>query len=242
MNTAMILCAGYGTRLEKYTKRTPKPMLQISGKPLLEYTIEHLARYDIRNIIINLNYLADQITSYFEDGNKWGVKITYSYERSLLGTAGAVKNVEYYLKDINDFLVIYGDVICDENYENFINFHRSKKGAVASIIVHKRMGSNSIVEIDSENRIIKFIERPDKDMDGMKHNWVNSGIYSFNKSILEYIPSGVFCDFPRDIFPELVSEGHLYGYELKGYRCSVDSPERYIKVQNDLARKVFSWH
>lgn len=240
MNTAMILCAGFGTRLKEYTKNIPKPMIQLSGKPLLEYTIKHLLKYGINNIIINLHYLADEITSYFKDGSKWGVKIVYSYEKIPLGTAGAVKNVESILKKIDDFLVLYGDVICNENYRDFIKFHKSKKDAIASIILHKRDRSNSIVKMDNKSKIINFIERPDGEIKNKKQNWVNSGLYCFNKRILKYIPQKVFCDFPKDIFPALVSEGCLYGYELKGYRCSIDSPERYIKIQNDFKKKVFN--
>ena len=239
MNTAMILCAGFGTRLKKYTKKIPKPMLRLSGKPLLEHTIIHLSNYGICNIIINLHYFADEIISYFKDGSKWGIKITYSYEETPLGTAGAVKNVENNLTGIDDFLVLYGDVICNENYKDFIKFHKSKKDAVASIILHKRNRSNSIVEMDNKSMIIRFIERPDKEIKNKNQNWVNSGLYSFNKKILNYIPQKVFCDFPKDIFPILVSEGCLYGYELKGYRCSIDSPKRYIKVQNDFKKKIF---
>lgn len=239
MNTAMILCAGYGTRLKKFTKEIPKPMIRLSGKPLLEYTIEHLSKYGINNIIINLHFLADEIMSYFKDGNKWGVEIVYSFEKTLLGTAGAVKNVENHLKGIDDFLVLYGDVICNENYKDFIKFHRSKRDAVASIIMHKRNRSNSIVEINDENKITKFIERPEQETGNKKQNWVNSGLYSFNKKILKYIPAKQVCDFPRDIFPVLVSEGCLYGYELKSYRCSIDTPERYEKAQNDIIKKIF---
>lgn len=240
MSSAVILCAGYGTRLKEHTKQTPKPMLLLSGKPILEYTIRHLAKLDINNIFINLHYRGNQIKSYFKDGNKWGVNISYRWEKTILGTAGAVKNMEDYLKDLDIFLVLYGDVICNEDYRKFIGFHRSKRGAAASIIIHKRQKSNSIVKIDRTNMITDFIERPDQqeDTDGVSY-WVNSGLYVFDKKILEYIPSGQYCDFPRDIFPKLVSEKCIYGYPLKNYRCSIDSPDRYKQAQNDLGKKYF---
>ena len=101
------------------------------------------------------------------------------------------------------------------------------------MIMHKRNRSNSIVEINDESKITKFIERPDQEIGNTKQNWVNSGLYSFSKKILKYIPAKQFCDFPRDIFPVLVSRGCLYGYKLKGYRCSIDTPARYEKAQND---------
>jgi mannose-1-phosphate guanylyltransferase len=232
MKTAMILCAGFGTRLKGYTLQTPKPMLPIQGKPVLEHTIQHLAGLDIKNIIINLHYLADQITSYFGDGKKWGVTITYSYENRPLGTAGAIKNVEHLLRNTPDFFVLYGDVICNENYSRLYDFHIQTKG-LGTIIVHKRRKSNSIVEINSKKRVIRFLERP-KQNSRKGYHWVNSGLYILKNEILDIIPAASYCDFPGDIFPLLVNQNQLYAYFLTGYRCAIDSPARYKQVQADF--------
>ena len=239
MLKAMILCAGYGTRLKEYTKDLPKPMLPISGKPMLEYTIKHLASLGITNLIINLHYLADKIVSYFQDGKKWGVKIKYSYEEKPFGTAGAVKKAENLLQKTENFFLLYGDTICNENYQNLLNSHKNKSEAIATIILHKRIKSNSIVEIDKENKITKFIERPQEKGNHNKEHWVNSGLYCFNKEILEYIPEAVYSDFPKDIFPKLIASSRLYGYPLKGYRQAIDSPDRYFLVQKDFKKKSF---
>ncbi len=237
MNAAMILCAGFGTRLHEYTKNIPKPMLPLSGKPLLEYTIEHLSRLGITKIVINLHYLPEKITSYFQDGSKWNVEIKYSYEKKPVGTAGAVKKAGGILKIFGDFIVLYGDVICNQNYIDLLEFHKSKPNAVASIILHQRTRSNSVVEMNSNNLIVRFIERPKSEVKDKKQNWVNSGLYCFNRKILDYIPKKVISDFPGDIFPTLVAERTLYGYPVKGYRCAVDSPERYKILQNDFKKK-----
>ncbi|MCP4130490.1 MAG: nucleotidyltransferase family protein [bacterium] len=237
MNTAMILCAGFGTRMKDYTKETPKVMLPIDGKPILEYTINHLAKLGINNIIINLHYFPDQITSYFSDGKKFGVNITYSYEEEPLGTAGAIKKVEKSLTGEDDFLLLYGDIVCNQDYYKLYEFHRTNPGAIATIILHERNKSNSIVEMDINNKITRFIERPDYEVTDKKQNWVNSGLYCLNRKILDIIPENRFYDFPRNIFTKIYSEGSLFGYPLNGYRCAIDSPERYSKVQNDFSKE-----
>jgi len=239
LSAAMILCAGFGTRMQDFTKNLPKPMLRIGQKPLLEYTISHLAKSGISNIIINLHYLPEKIISYFESGRKWGVNIAYSREDTPLGTAGAVKKAGKFLNDYDDFLVLYGDIVCTQDYIKLYDFHKSRPNAVASIIVHERAKSNSVVEMDNENKIVRFIERPEKEVTDKKQNWVNSGLYCFSKKILEYIPKNEFSDFPKNIFSTLVSEGSLYAYPLDGYRCAIDSPERYEKVCNDNVNGAF---
>lgn len=239
LSAAMILCAGFGTRMQDFTKDLPKPMLPIGGKPLLEYTITHLARSGINNIVINLHYLPEKITSYFGDGSRWGVKINYSPEDKPLGTAGAVKKAEGLLRGFDDFLVLYGDIVCCQDYLKLFEFHGSRPAAKASIILHERSKSNSVVEIDGENKITRFIERPEKEVADKKQNWVNSGLYCFGRKIIEYIPENEYCDFPKDIFSRLVCEGALYGYPLESYRCAIDSPERYEKVCNDFLNGAF---
>lgn len=239
LSAAMILCAGFGTRMQDFTRNLPKPMLLVGGKPLLEHTINHLASLGITDLIINLHYLPEKITSYFGDGSRWGVNITYSPEEKPLGTAGAVKKAEKTLAAFEDFLVLYGDIVCTQDYLRLYAFHRSKPGAKASIILHERAKSNSVVEMDGANRITRFVERPEKEVADKKQNWVNSGLYCFNKAILDHIPAGGFSDFPKDIFPCLLAEGTLYGYPLEGYRCAVDSPERYEKAKNDFISGAF---
>ncbi len=233
MNYVMLLCAGFGKRLKCETLKCPKPMLRVNKKPILEYTINHLAKLNLRNIIINLHYMPEKISSYFGDGSSFGVNIIYSYEETPLGTAGGLKNAESYFKNAKNILVIYGDVICFEDYRKFILF-RESKNATAVILIHEREHSNSIVEIDTTNKITRFIERPTKEITDKKQNWVNSGVYCFNQQIFSKIPKSTFSDFPKDIFPKLIKEDSIYGYPLNAYRCSIDTEERYGKVQIDL--------
>ena len=237
IDTAMILCAGFGTRLNELTKTLPKPMLAISGKPILEYSIKHLINLGIKKIVINLHYLHETITDHFGDGTKFGVKIIYSYEEKPLGTAGALKKVKNVLYNTKDFFVLYGDIFTNENFIDLYNYHISKENSVGTIVLHKRINSNSIVEMDENNKIIKFLERPDNTITENNDNWVNSGLYCFNENIFDFIPENMYYDFPKDVFPEMVSRNILYGYPIKNYRCAIDSEERYYKAQSDYIKK-----
>lgn len=231
---ALVLCAGYGTRLGNLTHETPKPMLDLCGRPMLEYIVSHLANHGIKDIAINLHFKPEQIENYFGSGENFGVRIHYSPEPSLLGTAGGAKNLEPFLSDTESFLVQYGDIVTDENLTEMIKKHQ-ESDALVTMLLHQRQKSNSIVQMDSSNRITQFLERPDESayQEG-KLYWVNSAIYLCRRDVFNHIPADVECDFPRDIFPSLVTTGKVFGWPLRGYRCAVDSAGRLDTVRTDI--------
>lgn len=231
---AMILTAGYGTRLGDLTKDMPKPMLPIEGKPMLEYIIRHLVACGFAEIALNLHFKPETIRSYFGDGSRLGASIVYSYEPELLGTAGGVKQMSHFLGKDNDFLVQYGDVVTDQNMKALIDFHHERK-ALATLLIHQRIRSNSIVVLDSTSRIVNFLERPTEDeRRGIDSPWVNSGIAILNSEILTHIPDGA-SDLPRNVYSKLLDIGRLYGFPLTGYRCAVDSSERLEKLRTAIS-------
>lgn len=232
---AMILSAGYGTRLGSLTQQMPKPMLSLQGQPLLEYIISHLARHNFNQIAINLHFMPEVIQNYFGDGSRWGVELVYSYEPELLGTAGGVKKMASFLGSAELFLVHYGDILTDQDFTAMLHFHRQRQ-AQATLLVHQRVNSNSVVSLDEQGRVIGFLERPSEEVRrNVSSPWVNSGIYLCDPQLLAEIPTGVACDLPRDIFPKLMAHKALYGYPLSGYRCAIDSPERLAEAQAALA-------
>jgi NDP-sugar pyrophosphorylase family protein len=223
---AMVLCAGYGMRLGDLTHEVPKPMLLLEGRPLLEHIIANLSRQGFREIGVNLHFLPGCITSYFGDGSRWNVQIRYSHEPQLLGTAGALAKMADFLAQENCFLVHYGDVLTNQDFSPMIELHRSRKAKV-TLLVHERKGSNSVVDMDAEGRVVGFLERPsDEARRRSDSSWVNSGVSYCSSEVLQVIPTGFPSDIPRDILPKLVSEGRVYGFPLSGYRCAIDSPER----------------
>lgn len=227
---AMVLAAGYGTRLGDITRRTPKPMLRLAERPVLEYILRNLAVHGFRDIAINLHFMPEIIEGYFGDGSSQNVRLTYSYEAELLGTAGGVKKMEAYLGAGEAFLVHYGDVVSDQDLTAMLGFHR-RKNALATLLVHRRARSNSIVDLDDQGRIVELLERPSSRQPRSRATWVNSGICVCAPEILDEIPAGVFSDLPRDVFSRLFDTGRLYGFHLTGYRCAVDSPERLAEAR-----------
>lgn len=228
---ALVLCAGYGTRLGDLTREMPKPMLPICGEPLLAYTLRYLAHYGFNQVAINLHFKPEVIRDYFCDGSIFGVRLHYSYEDTLLGTAGAVKNLEVFFSDVDDFLVVYGDLLVDQDLMALVDFHRSKR-ASATLLLHQRIGSNSLVRIDKTNRITGFVERPtEAERQAVLYPWVNSGLQVLNRRLLAYIPVARSADLPRDVYIPLVDREPIYGFPLTGYRCAVDSPARYAEAQ-----------
>ena len=232
---AMVLCAGHGTRLGDLTREIPKPMLPIQGKPLLEYTLFYLARHGFDQVVINLHFMPGKIQGYFEDGRRLGIRITYSYEETLLGTAGGPKKAAHILSQADSFLLLYGDLLIDHDLSAMMAFHRERQ-TMATLLLHQRHRSNSLVAMDEANRIVAFIERPTEEQRALNPlPWVNSGVYVLKSDILDRILPDTPCDFPRDIFPDLVVSEPCYGFPLSGYRCAIDSPSRYEEAQAAVA-------
>lgn len=233
---AMILCAGYGTRLGGLTEATPKPMLRLADRPLLEHLVCHLVRQQFDRIMINLHFRPEAIRDYFGDGSRWGGQIEYSYEPELLGTAGAVKKVGAFFSGEEAFLVQYGDVLTDQDFRAMSRFHRERR-ALATLLVHRRAGSNSVVEMDSSGCIVRFLERPTPDQRRLSaSDWVFSGVTICNPELLEAVPAGEFCDLPRDVFTKLAATERLFGFALTGWRCAVDSPERLAEARDAVSQ------
>jgi NDP-sugar pyrophosphorylase family protein len=249
MMKAIVLAAGKGERLRRVVKDVPKPMIKINGKPILEHNIELLRSYDIADIYINLHYLPDVIRNYFNNGKKWDVNITYSYEPKILGTAGGVRKIandcwklevggknpkgENSLKplpsNLQPFLVIYGDNYYNYNLAEIIKFHNEKKG-LGTIGVYEKedVSQSGIVEMNNNNKIIRFIEKP-KPYEIVSH-LVNTGIYICEPDVISYIPEG-FSDFGKDILPFIIKREKVYGYVLKGRLIAIDTPELLRAVQ-----------
>ncbi len=238
----MVLCAGYGTRLGDLTREIPKPMLRLGRRPMLEYILCHLRRHGFDQIGLNLHFMPEAIRGYFGDGSRWGLRIEYSHEPQLLGTAGGTKKMEPFLRQADarsPFLVHYGDVITNHDFTAMLEFHRQKE-TMATLLVHKRARSNSVVSIDATGRIERFLERPSEAERGaVTSSWVFSGIAICEPELLDLVPAITPCDFPRDVFVPLAGTGRLFACPLTGKRCAVDSPQRMDEARRGAAAGDF---
>lgn len=226
---SVILSAGLGTRMQQAFPGIPKVMLPIGGKPLLEHHILHLKKFGFDEIFINLHYLPEKIKNYFGDGKKFGVKIIYSYEPKILGTAGALINFKKNLSDT--FAVIYGDVFTVLNFAKMLAFHKNKKSQ-ATLLVHQtdHPQDSDLVKINKAGRILKFYlkphQKPVKDA-----NLSSAAIYILEPGILKFLPKKLPADFLHDFFPQILEKFKLYGYVSREYTKDIGTPERYEKIK-----------
>jgi NDP-sugar pyrophosphorylase family protein len=221
------------------TFSTPKPLLPIGYQPLLEYQIEYLKRYEFDRIILAIGFLQEQIVRYLDE-HRLGIRLRYSFEKEPLDTGGAIKNAELMIN--SDFLVLNGDVIfSDLDLDKLIYAHK-KSNSMATIVLAKsktptRFGA---VELDGENRVVSFVEKPRKPHSG--ETWVNAGVYVIRPSIFSKIAKGKRASFELDVIPKLMREGTIFGYHHEGYWADVGTPEDYLRVQKDLLTGVFRPH
>ena len=236
---AMVLCAGYGTRLGDLTREIPKPMLPLGDRPMLEYILCHLKRHGFDEVAVNLHFMPEVIQDYFADGARWGLRLTYSHEPQLLGTAGGTKKMESFFQGDGPFLVHYGDVVTNQDFTAMLRFHR-QRAALATLLVHRRAKSNSALSVDAAGRIERFLERPSEaQRSTVAGAWVFSGIAICQPELLDMIPAETFCDFPRDVFVPLAATRRLFAFPLSGQRVAVDSPQRLAEARQAVAEGLF---
>ena len=233
---ALIMAAGYGTRLEPLTLAVPKPMVPIVNLPTMLHNIELLKRYGFRDIVANIHYHPEQIENFFGDGSDFGVNLSYSFEEKLLGTAGGVRRMAVDVAEIDEtFLVLSSDALTDINLKRIVRFHKKKKAlmtiALAKVVDVSQFG---VVIQDEEGKITGFQEKPK--VEDAKSNLVNAGIYVIEPEVLKMMPEG-FYDFGKELFPKLVSEGAaLYGYPMVEYWSDVGGLGKYFQSSYDAMK------
>ena len=212
---AMILAAGKGTRVRPITYTTPKPMIPILQKPVMEFLLELLKQHGFTEIMVNVSHLAHEIENYFRDGQRFGVQIAYSFEGSIVdgelvgsavGSAGGMRRIQDFSPFFDDtFIVLCGDALIDLDLTEAVRQHR-EKGSIATIITksvsREEVSSYGIVVTDETGRIKAFQEKP-KVEEALSTN-ISTGIYIFEPEIFKYIPSGVEYDIGGELFPKLV--------------------------------------
>jgi NDP-sugar pyrophosphorylase family protein len=226
---AVILAGGLGTRLRPYTTVLPKPLMPIGESPILELIIRQLKARGFDEITLAVGHLAELIMAFFNDGSKYGININYSREEKKLGTAGGLGLLKDKLDD--DFLVMNGDVLTSLDFSEFLTFHK-RSGSKATIALNRRYVDIDfgVVELDSDQKLKGYIEKPRIDY------LVSMGVYAFDQSVLEYIPSNEYLDIP-DLMKRLLAEGEtVNGYIHEGYWLDIGRPDDYDKANNDKER------
>ncbi|HXC62365.1 MAG TPA: NDP-sugar synthase [Nitrospiria bacterium] len=230
---AIVLAAGFGTRLRPLTNNTPKPLLPVGDRPLIQYNLQLLKKYGITEVAINLHYHGEKIREALGDGRQLGMQILYSEEPEILGTGGGMKKAARFLSD-GTFLAINGDILVDINLDKVVEFHRLKKAAATMVLREDpQVDTYGAIELDSEDRIRRFLGRPV--WQGKKLSpYMFTGIHVLEPRILEYIPSHGFSPITDAYVAMLKKNEGLFGYLMKGYWRDLGTPESYQQAKTEI--------
>lgn len=230
-----ILAGGKGTRLKDRSGHLPKPMVPILGKPVLEHQIELCKRFGFSRISLLVHHQAETIKSYFGDGSRWGVELTYVDEDEPRGTAGALADALNFIDD--EFLVLYADTYADIDLRKFWQESRKHTDAAGSLLLHPNdhPHDSDLVEIDVNGRVLGI--RPYPHQDGIYYrNLVNAALYYLKKAdISSFVPSSGKFDLAKDTFPKMISAGLKFqSYVTPEYIKDMGTPDRLDKVERDI--------
>ncbi len=231
---AFVLCGGKGTRLRPYTYSIPKPMLRLGKRPILQFVVGNLASSGIKDLILTVGYLKEQITDYFGDGRKFGAKISYLEEREEMNTAGSILPGKGLID--STFVVVMGDHLSMVDLEKMVKHHK-KKGAMATIGL-KEQGvplEYGIAEINGEGFITGFKEKP------ILRNYVNTAIYVFEPEIYKFISPK--DDFAKNVFPKLLAAKEpINSHIINEYWLDIGRIHDYERLDQTLSIFDLAFH
>lgn len=232
---AFLLAAGFGTRLRPLTETTPKCLIPIQGKPLMEWWLQLFSKHGVTEVLINTHYLAEQVRSFINDWNTGNrtPKVTEYYEQTLLGSGGTVAANREFVRNDESFLICYADNLTDVDLTAFQEFHRTHEGVLSMALFRtNRPRECGIAALDEYGRITEFEEKPAEP----KSNLANAGLYIARQGLFDYLQkSGNLLDFGKDILPRLV--GNMYGWQTKGYLLDIGTLENYEKANKEWQHK-----
>lgn len=224
-NWVVIMAGGLGSRLGELTKETPKPMLEVGGKSILESIIENFKSFGFHRFVLCVRYKSHVIEEYFKDGSDFGVEIKYTKEKERMGTAGALTLIPFDLEI--PFLVVNGDVLTTIDFTDFLDFHyKENSGATMCIKKYEYQIPYACIEHDNENNLIGLREKP------IQKYFVNTGIYVLNPNVIQYIPKSSFYDMPS-LFESISKKEEVKVFKYDDYWLDIGRPEDYKKSMLD---------
>lgn len=226
---AMLLAAGLGSRLRPLTDALPKCMVPVAGTPLLARNIAWLREHGVTDLCVNLHYFPEAVTRYFGDGRDFGVRLRYSSEPELRGTAGALDAVRDWLADA-PFLVLYADNLIRLDLAAFLELHHRTAAALTMALFWREdVRASGVAQLTADGQIRAFQEKPAPGME-LSH-WVNAGLFCCTPAVLRFIPAGRFSDFGFDVLPAMTAAGE----RLQGYQMGEYETLRWVDTLADLA-------
>ncbi len=227
---AVILAGGLGTRLLPLTKKTPKPMLLLGKKPILEHLIDWTRKNGVKSVVLCVSHLRKTIEDYFEDGKKFGVNIEYAISNKPLATAGQLKTAEDFIEDT--FVCIYGDSIFDFSLRNMIKQHAKKKAFVTmGLNEYKTRLAYGVIETSKTGKVLSWNEKPE-----VKAN-VNIGCYIMESGILSFIPKNKPYGMDDVIKKAMNRKKLVSSFTTKKGFTDIGNKSSYEKAYQDYIQK-----
>ena len=232
---AVVLVGGFGTRLRPLTDTTPKQLLTVAHRPMIEHAVDHLARHGVTEVVLSVGFRPDAFEAAYPDGRCAGVPVRYAVEPEPLDTAGAIGFAARDAGIDDTFLACNGDVLTDLDIGALVDSHRAT-GAAATIALTRvddpsRYG---VVPTDHDGRVLGFFEKP---LPGQTPtNLVNAGTYVLEPSVLDRIPVGRPASVERQVFPAMAVDGTLFAMAFDSYWVDVGTPATYLAANLRMVR------
>ncbi len=227
MKSAFILAAGLGTRLKPITDDIPKCLVPVGGKPLLSIWLDWLRRFGITSVLINSHYLHEKMES-FVHSYKGDISIKLSFEKKLLGSAGTLKKNKDFVRNVNEFLIVYADNLTNVNVDMLLKKHdQLRQLATLGLFRSPKPKTCGIALLDEQGIITQFDEKPQNP----KSDLAFAGIAIATREFLEEIPNKFPCDLAKDVIGPL--SGRLAGVEVQGYLRDIGTMESLAQAEKD---------
>lgn len=228
---ALIMAGGRGERLRPLTDTTPKPLLKVGNKPIIEHNIDRLNTYGIDDIWISLRYLGSQLENYFKNGSEKAIRIQYIWEQEPLGTAGALALVDSFIHD--HVLLMNSDLLTNIDFEDlYLFFEEHKADFAVACIPYQVNVPYAVMETDGQ-RVTGFKEKP------TYTHYSNAGIYLMKREIVQNIPKNQTFN-ATDLMEQLIQDGKkVVAYPLVGYWLDIGKHEDFAKAQQDIKQIKF---
>lgn len=228
---AVIMAGGMGTRLKPLTEKTPKPLLKIGKKPIMEHNLDRLALYGIDDFWVSVKYLGEQIEGYFGNGDSKDIQIQYVWENEPLGTIGAVSKIESFNHDY--VLLTNSDILTNLDYEHFFLDFLKQKADLSVVTIPYKVDIPYAVLETSNGHVLNLREKPTYTY------YSNGGIYLIKKTALKFLPKGEFFN-ATDLMEKLIEEKKkVISYPLSGYWLDIGKHEDFEKAQRDIEQIKF---
>lgn len=222
---AFLLTAGLGTRLLPLTQTTPKCLIDIAGRPLIDWWFDAMEKAEVTEVLINLHHLPDQVRAHVNAINT-PIKVTFYFEATLLGSAGTLKINADFIKNEDCFYIIYADNLTSIHLKDLYQFHKSQQHPFTmALFVSDTPSHCGIAALDDKGTVVDFVEKPASP----KSNLANAGIYIASPSVIALIPEKNPADIGFDLLPQLVNK--MSGWKTNSYLIDIGTPENLAKAR-----------